>query len=355
MANARRMMGKACDIATAPGRDAWRLCVAPMMDRTDRHCRMFHRQLAPHARLYTEMVATSAVLYGDVARHLAFSPEERPLAVQFGGSDPDDLARCAERAAAWGYDEINLNCGCPSPRVRRGAFGAVLMLEPARVAACVRAMAAASGLSISVKCRIGVDEQDDFAFLARFVERVAAAGCRIFIVHARKAWLEGLSPKQNREVPPLDHERVYRLKEAFVGLVVVLNGGIRNVPDALAHLRHVDGVMIGREAYANPWRLVELEQALFDPQFAPRREDIVRTMTAYARRLEAEGVPPRAVFRHLLGLANGLAGARRYRRILGEALAAGDRGAAALVEAFEAVRDASRAPVAAPTAASASW
>ncbi len=316
-----------------------RLCVAPMMDWTDRHCRVFHRQLAPHARLYTEMVATGAVLHGDVARHLAFSPEERPLAVQFGGSDPAALARCAEMAEAWGYDEVNLNCGCPSPRVRRGAFGAVLMLEPQRVAACVRAMAAAGALPVSVKCRIGVDEHDDFAFLCRFVEAVAEAGCGIVVVHARKAWLEGLSPKENREIPPLDHERVYRLKEAFPELTVVINGGIRTPEEALAHLRHVDGVMIGREAYTNPWVLPAFERALFDPGFRPRREEVVRAMAAYARRMGDEGVPLHAIARHMLGLANGLPGARRYRRMLSEETRGRPVPPERLLEAWACVRD----------------
>ncbi len=321
------------------GASPWRLCVAPMMDWTDRHCRYFHRQLAPHARLYTEMIAAGAVLHGDPVRHLAHDPAERPLAVQFGGSDPAALARCAELAEAWGYDEVDLNCGCPSPRVREGAFGVVLMREPARVAACVRAMRAATSLPVTVKCRIGVDEDDDFAFLARFVERVAGAGCRVFLVHARKAWLRGLSPKENREIPPLRPERVYRLKEAFPELTVVYNGGITSPEEARAHLAHLDGVMVGRTAYREPWRLVAFERALFDPDFRPRRRTVVAAMAAYAARVAAEGVPLYAVARHMLGLANGLPGARRFRRLLSEGTRGREVPPRVLLEAWAAVRD----------------
>ncbi len=326
--------------AAAPGREAWRLCVAPMMDWTDRHCRWFHRQLAPHARLYTEMVPTGAVVFGDARRHLAFSPEERPLAVQFGGSDPDHLARCAELAEAYGYDEVNLNCGCPSPRVRAGAFGAALMLEPEKVAACVAAMRRATALPVTVKCRIGVDDHDDFDFLLRFVETVAEAGCRTFVVHARKAWLRGLSPKENREVPPLDYERVYRLGERLPELVIVLNGGIRTPEEALSHLRHVDGVMIGREAYTNPWVLPAFERALFDPGFRPSRRRVLERVADYARVMaEREGVPVYAVARHLLGLANGLPGARHFRRILSEETRGRDVDPDVLLDAWSRVRD----------------
>lgn len=333
-------MSERREATPAAGREAWRLCVAPMMDWTDRHCRWFHRQLAPHARLYTEMVATGAVVFGDADRHLAFSPEERPVAVQFGGCDPDHLARCAELAEARGYDEVNLNCGCPSPRVKAGAFGAVLMLEPEKVAACVAAMRRATSLPVTVKCRIGVDDHDHPDFLCRFVETVARAGCEVFVVHARKAWLEGLSPRENREIPPLDHERVYRLKEAFPELVIVLNGGIRTPEEALSHLAQVDGVMIGREAYANPWVLPAFERALFDPAFRPTRRAVLERVVAYAREMHGrEGVPVHAVARHLLGLANGLPGARHFRRILSEETRGREVDPRILLDAWARVRD----------------
>ena len=226
-----------------------------MMAWTDRHCRYFHRLLAPEALLYTEMVHSGAILHGDFLRHLRFDPAEHPVALQLGGSEPGDLAAAARIGHQLGYDEINLNCGCPSDRVQRGRFGACLMAEPARVAACVAAVAAAVPVPVTVKCRIGIDANEEFGFLSAFVETVAAAGCRTFVVHARNAWLKGLSPKENREVPPLRHEVVWRLKREFPGLEVVLNGGLRSLAAAQAQLAHVDGVMIGREAYENPWSL----------------------------------------------------------------------------------------------------
>lgn len=325
-----------------PRRDAWRLCVAPMMDWTDRHCRFFHRILAPHARLYTEMVHAGAVLHGDRERHLAFDPLERPLALQLGGSDPDDLARAAEIAAGFGYDEIDLNCGCPSERVQRGAFGVVLMREPDLVARCVQAMAAASGLPVTVKCRIGVDHDDGEDFLFRFVERVAAAGCRVFHLHARKAWLSGLSPKENREVPPLVYERAYALAARFPELVVVLNGGLADPARDLAHLARVDGLMIGRAAYRDPWVLTEYERLLFGEVPVTDRAAVVRSMAAYVEERCREGVPVGAVARHMLGLFNGLPGARRWRRILSESMHRPDAGPGLLFEALAAVTDASR-------------
>ena len=287
-----------------------------MMGCTDRHCRYFHRLLAPRARLYTEMIPAAALVHRDGTARLAHHPAEHPLAIQLGGSDPDLLAAAAERAAGAGFDEINLNCGCPSPRVQRGAFGAVLMLEPGRVAAMVRAMARASGLAVTVKCRIGVDEHDDFAVLARFAEAVAGAGCRTLIVHARKAWLEGLSPKANRTVPPLDHERVYRLKETFPELRVVTNGGIASVEEATRHLGHVDGVMIGRAAYERPWLLVELSQSLWRGACAPTLKQVAEAMAVYAQEMQRHGVPLQAIYRHLLGLGRGQPGARAFRRLL---------------------------------------
>jgi len=316
-----------------------RLCVAPMMDWTDRHCRYFHRLLAPHALLYTEMVTTGAIRHGDRQRLLAFDPAERPLALQLGGSEPEDLAFAARVGEQFGYDEINLNCGCPSPRVRKGAFGACLMAEPERVADCVAAMRAAVSLPVTVKCRIGIDDHDDYGFLARFVEIVAAAGCEVFIVHARKAWLDGVSPKQNREVPPLRHDFVHRLEADRPDLVIVANGGIRSLAEVHAHLERVDGVMLGREAYQNPWRLAELDRALFGPGAPASRMEVVVAMAAYAARQSTTGVPLKAIARHMLGLFNGLPGARAWRRTLGEGMVRADASPELLLDAASRVRN----------------
>lgn len=297
-----------------------RLSVAPMMDWTDRHCRFFLRLISQRVLLYTEMVPTGAIVHGDRARFLAFHPAERPLALQLGGAEPVQLAECAEAAAAAGYDEVNLNVGCPSDRVQNARFGACLMAEPALVARCVAAMAAASGLPVTVKTRTGIDARDSYAELKGFVGTVAAAGCRSFTVHARKAWLQGLSPKQNRELPPLDYDRVYRLKEDFRELEIVLNGGVQSLDEAQAHLARVDGVMIGRAAYQNPYVLAEADRRLFgeDPP-PPGREAVVRALLPYAAAQCAEGVPVKSIIRHILGLFNGLPGARAWRRHLSEA------------------------------------
>ncbi len=316
-----------------------RLCVAPMMDWTDRHCRYFHRLLAPHALLYTEMVTTAAIRHGDRRRLLAFDAAERPLALQLGGSEPGELAFAARIGEDFGYDEINLNCGCPSPRVRKGAFGACLMAEPERVADCVAAMRAAVSLPVTVKCRIGIDEHDDYDFLRRFVEIVAAAGCEVFIVHARKAWLDGVSPKQNREVPPLRHDFVHRLGVERPDLVIVANGGIRSLAEVRHHLGRVDGVMLGREAYQNPWRLAELDRALFGPGAPESRMEVVVAMAAYAARQSGAGVPLKAIARHMLGLFNGLPGARSWRRTLGEGMVRADASPELLPDAASRVRD----------------
>lgn len=289
-----------------------------MMDWTDRHCRFFHRLLAPHARLYTEMVHSGAILFGDAERHLAFSPEEHPVALQLGGSEPDELARAAAIGESFGYDEINLNCGCPSERVQRGSFGACLMAEPLRVAECVAAMRAAVRLPVTVKCRIGIDDSEEEAFLHRFVAAVAEAGCATFLVHARKAWLKGLSPKENREIPPLRYAVVEGLKRSFPGLTIVLNGGLREPTAALARVGRLDGLMIGREAYENPWSLTTYEERLFGTA-PPEREAVIERMTAYAAQQAAAGVPLRAITRHVLGLYNSLPGARAFRRRLSEA------------------------------------
>ena len=323
-----------------------RLCVAPMMDRTDRHCRYFHRLLAPHALLYTEMVTAAAIRYGDRERLLAFDPAERPLALQLGGGEPRDLAFAARIGEDFGYDEINLNCGCPSPRVRKGAFGACLMAEPARVADCVAAMRAATSLPVTVKCRIGIDHRDDYGFFAEFVDTVATAGCEVFVVHARKAWLTGLSPRENREVPPLRHEVPRRLKRQRPDLVIVANGGIRTVAEVRDHLRAVDGVMLGREAYGNPWRLAELDRALFGAGPPTDRREVVEAMAAYAARAADRGVPLKAIGRHMLGLFNGLPGARAWRRSLGEGMVRAGARPDLLREAAACVREDTPAPAA---------
>ncbi|HEX2139401.1 MAG TPA: tRNA dihydrouridine(20/20a) synthase DusA, partial [Woeseiaceae bacterium] len=259
------------------------LAVAPMMDWTDRHCRYFLRLLSPRARLYTEMVTAEAVVRGDSERLLRFDPAEHPVALQLGGSDAPAMAEAARTGAQFGYDEININVGCPSARVQSGQFGACLMADPEKVAACLRAMRAVAHVPVTVKTRIGIDDRDSYRFLCDFVEPVAAAGCDTFLVHARKAILAGLSPKENRLVPALDYARVYRLKEEHPQLTIVLNGGISSTEEALRHLEHVDGIMIGREAYQNPWFLVELEQALFgNAGNRPRdRHEIVRRMLPY--------------------------------------------------------------------------
>jgi tRNA-dihydrouridine synthase A len=267
--------------------------------------------------LYTEMIHSGAVLHGDAERHLAFSPAEHPVAVQLGGSEPAELARAARIAAGFGYDEINLNCGCPSDRVQRGRFGACLMAEPDRVAECVAAMQAAVDAPVTVKCRIGVDDSEEFDFLASFVDTVAAAGCGTFTVHARKAWLQGLSPKENREIPPLRYDVVGRLKAAFPRLTIVVNGGVRTPEQALALADTLDGVMLGREAYENPWSLVTFERALLGlPATPPCRLAVVAAMVRYAEDQTLRGVPLRAIARHMLGLFNGLPGARAWRRRL---------------------------------------
>ena len=313
--------------------DSWRLCVAPMMDWTDRHCRYFHRLLAPSARLYTEMVTTGAVIHGDRDRLLGFDPAEHPVALQLGGSEPEDLAEAARIGAAFGYDEINLNCGCPSDRVQQGRFGACLMNEPERVRDCLAAMRAAVSVPVTIKTRIGVDDNDSEAFLRRFVESIADAGVETVIVHARKAWLKGLSPKQNREIPPLDHDRVRRLADAFPGLRVVLNGGIGTPGQAAAELEHVDGVMLGRAAYRHPWVLATAERAL-DGRAEADRAQVVAAMADYATEQACRGVRLAAIARHMLGLFHGRPGARAWRRTLSQNMHREGAGAALLSEAL---------------------
>jgi len=306
-----------------------------MMEWTDRHCRFFHRLLTRRARLYTEMLTTGAVLHGDRARLLRYDPAEHPLALQIGGSDPSALAACARVAADLGYDEINLNAGCPSDRVQEGRFGACLMAEPALVGDCVAAMKAAVTIPVTVKCRIGIDEQDPEAALDVFAETVERAGADALIVHARKAWLKGLSPKQNREVPPLDYDRVYRLKARHPQLPIVLNGGIASLAAARAHLGHVDGVMIGRGAYQEPWRLLAADPFVFGDEapFASAREAAM-ALIPYIERELANGTRLHAITRHLHGLFQGVPGARSFRRRLADAAAAPQGDADLLLEAL---------------------
>lgn len=295
-----------------------RFSVAPMLDWTDRHCRYFHRLLSRHTLLYTEMVTTGAILLGK-GGYLAYHEQEHPLALQLGGSDPEALAESARIAEQRGYDEINLNVGCPSDRVQNGRFGACLMASPALVADCVKAMREAVGIPVTVKTRIGIDDQDSYEFLCDFIRQVAATGCDTFIVHARKAWLSGLSPRENREIPPLDYPRVYRLKQEFPRLTIAVNGGITSLEAAEQHLQHLDGVMVGREAYQNPYLLAEVDGRLFgDPHPVPSRHQVVEAMVPYIEQELARGNQLAHVTRHMLGLFQGLPGARAWRRHLSE-------------------------------------
>jgi tRNA-dihydrouridine synthase A len=296
-----------------------RLSIAPMLDWTDRYCRFFLRLITRHTLLYTEMVTTGAILHGERARFLDFDPSEHPLALQLGGSEPGDLARCARIGEQWGYDEINLNVGCPSDKVQSGSFGACLMLTPAVVADGVKAMRDAVTIEVTVKHRIGVDEQDSYSALCDFVGSVAEAGCRTFIVHARKAWLQGLSPKENREIPPLSYDTVHRLKTDFPELQIVINGGIKTLQQSEEQLARIDGVMIGREAYQNPWILAEADRRLFgDSTPTPDRHEVIERLLPFADRMVADGVPINRLTRHILGLFHGCPGARRFRRTLSE-------------------------------------
>lgn len=334
--------GKLPAMDAPPRKAAWQVCVAPMMQCTDTWCRRFHRLLAPSARLYTEMLTADAVLRGDARRLLAFHPSEHPVALQLGGSDPETLARAAALGAEAGYDEINLNVGCPSDRVQSGRFGACLMLEPERVRDCVAAMRSAVSVPVTVKTRIGVDEHDDYGFLERFVARMSEGGCEVVLIHARKAWLSGLSPKQNREVPPLHYERVRRVKADFPHLTVVANGGITDVPGALSLLADCDGVMLGRAAYHDPWLLARLESEL-TARIHGDRETVVRAMVPHLREHLRRDGRAAQVTRHMLGLFQGLPGARRWRRHLSEHAHRPDADETVLLDAL---RLAAPAPVA---------
>jgi tRNA-dihydrouridine synthase A len=316
-----------------------RLCVAPMMDRTDRHCRLLLRLLAPHARLYTEMLTARAVVAGNRERLLKFDAREHPVALQLGGAEPRELATAARIGADAGYVEINLNVGCPSDRVRAGCFGAALMREPSRVADCVAAMRAVVSVPVTVKTRLGVDHDDSYEFLQRFVETVVTAGCGTLIVHARKAWLSGLSPKENRELPPLDYGRVHRLKRDYPAIEIVVNGGLTDAASAAAELAYVDGVMLGRAAYHEPMLLAKLDRLLWEPtRRLPIEELRHAALRAYCRYIDAElraGTPLKAMTRHLLGIYAGERGGRKWRRALGELA----NGAAGLDELRAVIRE----------------
>ncbi|MCG7498742.1 tRNA dihydrouridine(20/20a) synthase DusA [Vibrio sp. Of7-15] len=296
-----------------------RFSVAPMLDWTDRHCRYFHRQLSEHALLYTEMVTTGAIIHGK-ADYLAYNEQEHPIALQLGGSNPADLAHCAKIAAERGYDEVNLNVGCPSDRVQNGRFGACLMAEPELVAQCVSAMKEVADIPITVKTRIGIDEQDSYEFLTDFVRIVSEkGGCEQFTIHARKAWLSGLSPKENREIPPLDYPRVYQLKKDFSHLSLAINGGIKSLEESLDHLAHLDGVMIGREAYQSPYLLAQVDQLLFGADKpVKKRRDIVESMYPYIEQQLSQGTYLGHITRHMLGLFQSMPGARQWRRYISE-------------------------------------
>ena len=303
--------------ASAPGASPWRMSVAPMMDWTDRHCRYLHRLLTRHTLLYTEMVNVGGILFGGTERHLRYNAEEHPVALQLGGNEPGKLAQAARLGEQWGYDEINLNCGCPSDRVQRGAFGASLMKSPTLVADCVKAMVDVVEVPVTVKHRIGIDKEESYAFVRDFIGTVQDAGCKVFIVHARNAWLQGLSPKENRDIPPLRYEVAHRLKQDFPHLTIAINGGICTDEVVQAQLQQVDGVMVGREAYHNPWWLARWDSLYFG---APERqlsvEAVEDAMGDYMEREAAQyGTPWYAIARHMLGLRHGLSGARRWRQV----------------------------------------
>ncbi len=312
----------------------WRLSVAPMIDVTDRHCRFFHRLLAPKALLYTEMITTGALIHGDIAKHLKFNDEEHPLALQLGGSDPQDLAHCARLGQEWGYDEINLNCGCPSERVQKGAFGACLMAEPQLVADCIKAMQDTVDLPVTVKHRLGLDYGTSYDFVRDFVGQIYDTGCRVFVTHARNAVLKGLSPKDNREIPPLRYDVVTQLKRDFPEALFVLNGGLKEVQQMHTMANEFDGVMIGRAAWHDPYLLREASQLLWPDVTVPSNETVVDIMTTYAAEELAAGVPMRLTVRAMLGLVNGQKGSRLWRRTLSDHRLLAGNDPAFLMQAF---------------------
>jgi tRNA-dihydrouridine synthase A len=317
-----------------------RFCVAPMMDWTDRHCRYFLRLFSAHTLLYTEMVTTGALIHGDTRRFLSFNPGEQPLALQLGGCDPKDLANCARLGEEAGYQEINLNAGCPSDRVQRGRIGACLMAEPELVAECMAAMQNAVTIPVTIKCRIGIDDHDSLEFLERFVDTVRQAGTRCFIIHARIAILEGLSPKENREIPPLNYERVFAIKERFPDLEVVINGGIQTLEQASELLMKVDGVMVGRQAYQHPALLAAVDQTLFGSSIMAYSEsEVLERFEDYVRAELSRGTPLKHMTRHILGLFQGQPGAKLFRRYLSENAHKPDAGIETLVEAHNFIRN----------------
>ncbi|MFT4823066.1 MAG: tRNA-dihydrouridine synthase A [Halioglobus sp.] len=311
-----------------------------MMDWSDHHCRFFWRLLTKEAMLYTEMVTTGALIHGDRERFLHFNAEEHPVALQLGGSNPQDLAQCANWAQQWGYDEVNLNCGCPSDRVQSGMFGACLMAHPALVAECVKAMRDSCEIPVTVKHRIGIDDMESYDQLTGFMAPIAEAGCDTFIVHARKAWLQGLSPKENREVPPLNYPWVYQLKKDFPELTIVINGGIDSLAQSQAHLEHVDGVMIGREAYQNPWMLAAVDSTIYGIDKATiSRDDVMAALLPYVEKQLSNGGKLNHVTRHVLGLFQGVPGAKKFRRHLSENAYKKDAGIEVLAQAYKLVSD----------------
>jgi tRNA-dihydrouridine synthase A len=317
-----------------------KLSVAPMMDWTDRHCRVFHRQITKHTWLYTEMVTTGALVHGDVARHLRYDEIEHPVALQLGGSDPADLATSAKLGQEWGYDEINLNCGCPSERVQRGAFGACLMAEPQLVADCVKAMRDAVDIDVTVKHRIGIDKNEDYGFVRDFVGTIADAGCNTFIVHARNAILKGLSPKENREIPPLKYEVAYQLKREFPALEIIINGGIKTSDEVALHLEHVDGVMLGREAYHNPYVMADYDARFYgDDATVKSRTEVLAAMLPYIAAQLAQygdkGLKLNSITRHMLGIMTGLPGARAFRQLMSDPKRLAEADPALLLEAAD--------------------
>ena len=316
--------------ATSP----WAFSVAPMMDWTDRHCRYFHRLLAPHVRLYTEMVTTGALIHGDRERFLRFDPTEHPVAIQLGGSDPEQLTRCAQFAQSAGFDEVNLNVGCPSDRVQSGRFGVCLMREPEVVRDCLAAMAEAVEIPVTIKTRLGVDELENYDYFRQFVETVSESGVKVFLVHARKAWLQGLSPRENREIPPLRYNWVHQLKQERPDLIVAVNGGIADLDAVSDQLQHVDGVMIGRAAYQNPWLLTAIERTLINPDWQPGQAEIIRQMMEYVDEQMTQGVPLKSMTRHLLGMFQGQPGAKRWRRRLSERAHLPESGPELLIESM---------------------
>ncbi|WP_334368164.1 MULTISPECIES: tRNA dihydrouridine(20/20a) synthase DusA [unclassified Bradyrhizobium] len=327
---------------------AHRFCIAPMMDWTDRHCRVFHRLMSRRARLYTEMLTTGAIIHGDRRRLLGFDRSEHPVALQLGGSVPHDLATAARIGEDFGYDEINLNVGCPSDRVKDGRFGACLMAEPALVAEGVVAMKRAVRIPVTVKCRIGIDDQDPEVALDVLARGVVAAGADALIVHARKAWLNGLSPKENRDIPPLDYDRVYRLKAALPGVPIIINGGVGSIAEAKRHLDHVDGVMLGRAAYQEPWRLLDVDPELFG-EAAPHAtmKDVFEAMLPYIEGQLAQGAKLHSMTRHFVGAFHGVPGARAFRRHLAERGTRPGAGVDVLRDAVALIEDRAAEPVAA--------